>query len=184
MATVGSLGGITFNVSSRRVLTFDNYSRQGNIKSAEHEIIAEKSNMEFTGLDPEEITFDIQLFSQLNVTPEKKLEVLRNMRDTGKVVSFILGNRPVSQNKWMITGLSEKPSYWKQRGKMHVVTVSVALKEYRVDANAATETNTNTSTPWGNVASQVSELKEKVSAYKQEALDVLDQVDDTVGDIL
>ena len=76
MATVGSLGGITFNVSSRRVLTFDNYSRQGNIKSAEHEIIAEKSNMEFTGLDPEEITFDIQLFSQLNVTPEKKLEVL------------------------------------------------------------------------------------------------------------
>ena len=108
MATVGSLGGITFNVSSRRVLTFDNYSRQGNIKSAEHEIIAEKSNMEFTGLDPEEITFDIQLFSQLNVTPEKKLEVLRNMRDTGKVVSFILGNRPISQNKWMITGLSEK----------------------------------------------------------------------------
>ena len=182
MATVGSLGGITFNVSSRRVLTFDNYSRQGNIKSAEHEIIAEKSNMEFTGLDPEEITFDIQLFSQLNVTPEKNLEVLRNMRDTGKVVSFILGNRPVSQNKWMITGLSEKPSYWKQRGKMHVVTVSVALKEYRVDANAATETNT--SMPWGNVASQVSEVKEKVSAYKQEALDVLDQVDDTVGDIL
>lgn len=182
MATVGSLGGITFNVSSRRVLTFDNYFRQGNIKSAEHEIIAEKSNMEFTGLDPEEITFDIQLFSQLNVTPEKKLEVLRNMRDTGKVVSFILGNRPISQNKWMITGLSEKPSYWKQRGKMHVVTVSVALKEYRVDANAATETNT--STPWGNVASQVSEVKEKVSAYKQEALDVLDQVDDTVGDIL
>ena len=40
MATVGSLGGITFNVSSRRVLTFDNYSRQGNIKSAEHGIIA------------------------------------------------------------------------------------------------------------------------------------------------
>lgn len=113
MATVGSLGGITFNVSSRRVLTFDNYSRQGNIKSAEHEIIAEKSHMEFTGLEPEEITFDIQLFSQLNVTPEKKLEVLRNMRDTGQVVSFILGGSPVSQNKWMITALSEKPTYWK-----------------------------------------------------------------------
>ncbi|WP_432642504.1 phage tail protein [Acidaminococcus sp.] len=181
MATVGSLGGITFNVSSRRVLTFDNYSRQGNIKLAEHEIIAEKSHMEFTGLEPEEITFDIQLFAQLNVTPEEKLETLRNIRDTGQVVSFILGSSPVSQNKWMISGLSEKPSYWKQRGKMHVVTVSVTLKEYRVDANAATETNA--STPWGNIASQIAEVKEKASAYKQEALDVLDQVDDTVGDI-
>lgn len=182
MATVGSLGGITFNVSSRRVLTFDNYSRQGNIKSAEHGIIAEKSNLEFTGLDPEEITFDIQLFSQLNITPEDKLKALRNIRDTGRVVSFILGSSPVSQNKWMITSLSEKTSYWKQRGKMHVVTVSVTLKEYRADPNAAIEINAGT--PWGNVASQVSKVKEKVSAYKQEALDVLDQVDDTVGDIL
>lgn len=70
MATVGSLGDITFNVSSRRVLTFDNYSRQGNAKTAEHEIIGEKSNMEYTGLEPDEISFDIELFSQLNVTPE------------------------------------------------------------------------------------------------------------------
>ena len=82
----------------------------------------------------------------------------------------------------MITSLSEKTSYWKQRGKMHVVTVSVTLKEYRADPNAAIEINAGT--PWGNVASQVSKVKEKVSAYKQEALDVLDQVDDTVGDIL
>ena len=149
MATVGSLGGITFNVSSRRVLTFDNYSRQGNIKSAEHEIIAEKSNMEFTGLEPEELSFDIQLFSQLNVTPEDKLETLRNMRDTGQIVSFILGSAPVSQNKWIITGLSEKPSYWKARGKIHVITVSVKLKEYRVDTNA-TDTTATSSTPWGN----------------------------------
>lgn len=182
MATVGSLGGITFNVSSRRVLTFDNYSRQGNIKSAEHEIIAEKSHMEFTGLEPEEITFDIQLFSQLNVTPEKKLEALRKMRDTGQVVSFILGNNPVSQNKWMITGLSEKPSYWKRRGKMQVVMVSVTLKEYRVDTNTISEMDA--STPWSSIAAQVSEVKEKVNSYEQEALDVLDAVEDTVGDIL
>ena len=126
MATVGSLGGITFNVSSRRVLTFDNYSRQ--------------------------------------------------------VVSFILGNNPVSQNKWMITGLSEKPSYWKRRGKMHVATVSITLKEYRVDTNTIAETDA--STPWGSIAAQVAEVKEKVSSYEQEALDVLDTVEDTVGDIL
>lgn len=182
MATVGSLGGITFNVSSRRVVTFDNYSRQGNIKSAEHEIIAEKSHMEFTGLEPEEITFDIQLFSQLNVTPEKKLEVLRHMRDTGQVMSFILGNSPVSQNKWMITGLSEKPTYWKQRGKMHIVTVSITLKEYRVDENVAAGMQKNT--PWGNVKTQINEYREQADAYKQEALDVLDRVDDEVGDLL
>ncbi|WP_302360354.1 phage tail protein [uncultured Megasphaera sp.] len=182
MATIGSLGGITFNVSSRRVLTFDNYSRQGNIRSADHEIIAEKSNMEFIGLDPEEITFEIQLLSQYNVTPEEKLELLRNMRDQGQVVSFMLGSHPVSQNKWIITGLSEKTVYWKARGKMHVVIVSITLKEYRVDSNATTENNA--STPWGNITAQISEVKEKVRTYKQEALDVLDQVEDEVGDIL
>lgn len=179
MATVGSLGGITFNVSSRRVLTFDNYSRQGNAKTAEHEIIGEKSNMEYTGLEPDEISFDIELFSQLNVTPETQLKKLRKMRDTGQAVSFILGSQPVSQNKWIITSLAEKPEYWKKHGKMQVVAASVTLKEYRTDSNAA-----SASTPWGNIETQIQEIHDEVDAYKQDALGVLDEIDDAVGDYL
>ena len=97
-------------------------------------------------------------------------------------MSFILGGSPVSQNKWMITALSEKPTYWKQRGKMHIVTVSITLKEYRVDENVTA--GTQKSTPWGDVKAQIGEYREQAEAYKQEALDVLDRVDDEVGDLL
>lgn len=179
MATVGSLGGITFNVSSRRVMTFDNYKRSGSIKSAEHEIIAEKSNTEFTGLDAEEITFDVQLVSQLHVSPESQLKKLRAMRDSGQVVNFMLGNAPVGKNKWVIKDLSESTDYWSGHGKMQAVAVSITLHEYRIDLASS-----KASTPWGNIQNQIEKVRDTVETYKDDVLDVFDKVDDVTGGIL
>lgn len=56
---------------------------------------------------------------------------------------------------------------------------SVTLKEYRTDSNVA-----SASTPWGNIETQIQEIHDEVDAYKQDALDVLDEIDDAVGDYL
>lgn len=177
MATVGSLGGIKFNTSMRRVLTFSEYQRSGQAKYATHEIIGQKSKFEYTGLDPEEITIEIQLMAQLNSKPEKQLAALRKMRDDGEVISFFIGNKPVSQNKWIIKGMSEAVPHWGHKGKIVYATVQVTLAEYIVN-------NTDSmskATPWGNISEQIDEVREKVDTYQTQALDFLDDAEDTLG---
>ena len=147
MATVGSLGSVTFNVSSRRVLTFDNYKRSGGASVTEHDIIASKSKLEFTGLKPEQITLDVQLVAQLSISPESILAKLRKMRDTGEVVNFLLGGAPVSNNKWLLTSLDETTVNWKRHGKFLVANASLTIQEYVIDEVASD----SKSTPWGHI---------------------------------
>lgn len=177
MANVGSLGGIKFNTSMRRVLTFSEYQRSGQAKYATHDIIGQKSRLEYTGLDPEEITIEIQLMAQLKSRPEEQLAKLRKMRDDGEVISFIIGNKPVSQNKWIIKGLSEAVPHWGSRGKIAYATVQVTLTEYIVNS----VDSISKATPWGDISSQVTDIREQVDAYETQALDFLDEAEDTLG---
>lgn len=176
MATVGSLGNIRFNTSSRRVLTFDNYNRSGQSKVATHEVINQKTNLEFTGLEPEEITFEIQLLAQMNSRPEETVAALRAMRDAGEAVPFLLGGKPVSQNKWILTAVGEAVHNWGKKGAIAYSTVSITVKEYQV-TSAETGAVTN-GTPWGDISAQVTAVQETIDAYKVQTLDFLDEVDD------
>lgn len=179
MATVGSLGGIIFNVSSRRIVSFGNYKRSRGVNVSNHNIIAGLSKKEYTGLPGEQITLDIQLLAQLNSRPEAILKKLRTIRDTGQVVNFILGGKPVSQNKWLLTQVDESVTHWKKRGDILVANASITLEEYEVDSVEAAK-----STPWGNVGSQVQEIKNKVDQYQESVLDIMDRVEDELGDVL
>lgn len=179
MANVGSLGGIRFNTSMRRVLTFDNYRRSGVAKYATHEIIGEKSRLEYTGLEPEEITIDIQLMSSLGSKPEEQLKKLRKMRDDGEVVSFIIGTKPVSQNKWIIKNLGEAVPHWGNRGKMLFATVQVTLTEYVM--NTTEITGDIQATPWSDVQNRIESVQEKIEEVSTGVLDFLDEVEDVTG---
>lgn len=181
MATVGSLGAIKFNVSSNRVFTFSNYKRSGSAKVADHEIIAGKTNLEFTGLEPEQISFDVQLVSQLGISPETQYEKLCKMRDTGEVVNFMLGSKPVSNNKWIVVSAEQQVDHWKSRGKISVANVSITLREYPVDQTAS---NAAGNLPWSNIKSQITEIQDTVDAYRETALDYLDEIDDAIGGAL
>lgn len=179
MANVGSLGGIKFNTSMRRVLTFHNYSRSGQAKFSTHDIIGKKSRLEYTGLDPEELTIEIQLMAGLRSKPEEELKKLRKMRDDGEVVSFIIGSKPVSQNKWVIQGLSEAVLYWGPKGKISYATVNVTLKEYimsTVDSLGA-----GAATPWGETGGQIQSYRETMEEVNTELLDFLDDAEDELG---
>lgn len=177
MATVGSLGGIVFNTSSRRILTFDNYSRKGTVKMATHEVIGQKSNLEYTGLEPEEITFEIKLPAQFHSRPEAVIEKLRRMKDEGQVVSFILGSKPVSQNKWVITDIGESVIHWGPKGKILYATVNITLKEYVITGLVGS------TAPWGTEMGQIKEYKDTIEQYKEDALDFMDKVDDVMADV-
>lgn len=151
MSKIGSFGEIVFEVSPKKTLTFSEFQRSGSARWNEHEIIGLKPKSEFNGPGLEEISFTILLKAELGVNPSKQLTKLRNMRDTGKVSSFVIGGKPISNNYWSIQQLSESHKVVDNKGNILVAEVSITLKEYVIKKSTtstkATTKSVKTTTP-------------------------------------
>jgi hypothetical protein len=127
---IGSFGDVIFEVSTRRVRTFDNFARGGSGRWAEHEIINQKPVPEFTGPGLEEISFSVRLDANMGVNPESELKKLREMRDTGKVADLIIGGEPISESMWVLESLREQHKVFSGNGRIIIATAELSLKEY------------------------------------------------------
>lgn len=127
---VGFLGGTPFLVSRKYIYTFDDYQRGTSARYASHEIIAKKPMLEFLGPDAESISFKIKLRSDQGLSPRIELDKLRKYRDTGKVLTLVLGGRVVGKTRWVIESIGETVNFWSKTGQMLSCDVSITLKEY------------------------------------------------------
>lgn len=130
MGKVGSFAGITFTVSSKKNLTFKDFSRSGSSRWATHEVNSKMPIPEFIAPGQEEISFSISLSVFQGVDPHKALMTLRNFRDSGKVAPFILGTKPISTNYWYLENISESHKQFGPNGKLLTVDAEITLKEY------------------------------------------------------
>ena len=72
MAVIGCLGDIVFQVSDQTVVTMNNWKWSGAAKYAVHERHGLRPLTELTGVEPDKITFEIQLRAELGVSPNKE----------------------------------------------------------------------------------------------------------------
>ena len=131
--SIGSLGDVVFEVSSEKVKTLRDMQRQGTARFATHEIIGKKPLREFLGPGLEKITFQIQLSASLGVDPASEMKTLRELRDKGEALEFVLGGSAVGEELWTIEDLSEEWSRINGQGTIIFATVSVTLQEYPRD---------------------------------------------------
>ena len=127
---VGTLGDIVFETSSRYILTFNNFAQTVSARYATHERHATTALTEFTGIDPESITFDIMLSAYLGVDPAAQLEVLRGYVRNGTTVPLVLGTTVYGDYRWVITDYKVKAEHFSQSSGWNSVTCSVTLQEY------------------------------------------------------
>ena len=127
---VGTLGDIVFETSSRYILTFNNFAQTVSARYATHERHATTALTEFTGIDPESITFDIMLSAYLGVDPAAQIEVLRGYVRNGTTVPLVLGTTVYGEYRWVVTNYKTDPKYFSQSLGWSSITVSVTLKEY------------------------------------------------------
>lgn len=132
MARIGSFGDIIFEVSDDKILTFKDYNRKGSSRWNQYEIIGNKPKSDFDGPGLEEISISILLKVELGVSPSEQLEIIRNMKDTGKPALLILGNKPISPNYWVITDMEENDHIIDNRGNILKADVTLSLMEYFV----------------------------------------------------
>lgn len=138
MGKIGSFGGINFEVSTKKVLTFSDFSRSGDARWSEHEV-NKKPISEFLGPGQESVSIKILLKTSLGVTPETELKKLRSFRDSGKVGAFVIGSKSISSNYWYIASISEGHKLIDGKGRVLEVEVDLSLKEYAKDVKALTK---------------------------------------------
>lgn len=128
---IGNLGKtITFEVSSEKVLTFNNLSRTVKGRWTQHNIIANKPKSEFLGPDLDGITFKVSLSAMHGVRPRKTLETIEKAVRKGTVLPFVVGGKKVGSNSWVITSVSETWNCVYSKGELVTADVNLTLQEY------------------------------------------------------
>lgn len=130
MAIVGCLGDIIFTVSRSVVRTLDNMEWSGSARYATHERHLTHALTEFTGLDPDEITFDILLSADLGVDPITEVVKLWNIERSARAVPLTVGTKGYGKYRWNIVNHKMKMKTFYGNGDVHTATVSVSLQEY------------------------------------------------------
>lgn len=129
---IGSLGEVVFSVSSEYIKTFQNFNLKKTARITQHDVIGQKSVLEFGGAGLLEGTLDIQLRADLGVNVEQEIGVLMAMMDDGFICPFILGSAYIGD--YLISDVSAAFNIIRHDGITQSATVSVSIKEY---ANAA-----------------------------------------------
>lgn len=130
MAMIGCLGDIAFTVSSSVVRTLDNFQWSGSARYAAHQRHLGRGLLEFTGVDPDKISFDMTLSTQLGASPVRELSKIAKYESKGRTLPLTIGSKAYGTYRWVITGHSVKAKTFDRRGNLSVVVVSVNLQEY------------------------------------------------------
>lgn len=130
MAIVGCLGSVVFTVSRSTVRTLNKLVWSGSARYAVHQRHLGNALTEFTGLDPEKITFEMILTSELGVDPMAETEHIAFLMRAGAAMPLVVGSRFYGKARWTITNFSMKEQAFSPGGSVSAATVSVSLQEY------------------------------------------------------
>ncbi|MCE4044551.1 phage tail protein [Lysinibacillus fusiformis] len=144
MAIIGTFGDLVFEVSRDKVHTFDNLNRTTEARYTKHAIKHQKPIMEFDGPEVDPITFDMVLRADLGVNPIKELDKWRDYVRKGKRAVLIIGNRPFSNNAFVITKINETYKNIDNRGNVLSIEATVDMMEYPITIKTTKKTTQNT----------------------------------------
>lgn len=130
MGYIGCLGDIPFGVSSSIVQTVQNVNWSGSARYKTHERHLTHALTEFTGLEPDEFTFDIYLSAFLGVKPMDAITALWDYERSGRALSLVLGDHAYGKYRWTVVSHKIKAETFDANGNILTAKVTVKLKEY------------------------------------------------------
>ena len=127
---VGSLGAVIFQVSDSTVLTLRDLSIKNNATISIHKNHLGGGLAEFTGSEPQRISFKLLLSAYLGVNIEKQIGRLENYLRSGTMLSLVLGHKTYGRYRWLLESFTQESVYTDKEGRITQCDVSVSLCEY------------------------------------------------------
>ena len=127
MQVLMSLGKYKFYIGKN---TFDTLSKKSSYRWNEVEKIANRSSLQFGGVDCPTITLDCIIFAKLNEkSPVLLVEELENEASKGLPMVLIDSNGK-NFGRWVITSISSNQSYYNKWSVPEKAAVNIELKGY------------------------------------------------------
>ncbi len=130
MAIIGCLGEVLFEVSRQTIRTLDNMVWSGSARYATHNRHLTNALTEFTGLDPDQISFDVTFSAELGTDPMEEIWRLFRYERSGTTLPLTIGNHAYGRYRWTITSMTTKAQYFDRNGDLYHAVVSLKLQEY------------------------------------------------------
>lgn len=127
---IGTLGEVVFSVSDQAVETIQNFVWSGSARYSTHQRHLSDALTEFTGLDPDGITFDIYLSAYLGVNPMSEVVKIWSYERSGAAVPLTIGTHAYGKYRWSILSHKVKAQDFDTAGDMTSATLSLTLQEY------------------------------------------------------
>lgn len=135
MAIIGYLGenekdGIVFEVSEKTVRTLSNWNWNGSARYTVHQRHNTHALTEFTGLDPDKITFDLKLLRELGVDPMEDVVKLWGYERNATAVALTVGSKVYGKYRWNVVSHEMSITHTDKNGDVSAATISVTLQEF------------------------------------------------------
>lgn len=127
---VGCLGNIVFQVSEEVVETISNVVWSGSARYSTHQRHLQNALTEFTGVDPDKISFTMTLSAELGVDVISEVVKFWDIERSGKAVSLVIGKKSYGKYRWNLLRHSVKYTRHDRQGNPTEAEVSVELQEY------------------------------------------------------
>jgi hypothetical protein len=127
---LGSLGDIVFQVSDSVVETLNNLVWSGNASYSTHQRHLNNALTEMTGIEPDSLSFDMELSLYAGVQPMTELVKIWNYERAGTALSFVLGSRTYGKYRWNIVSHKATVLTYDKKGDPTRISVSLVLQEY------------------------------------------------------
>lgn len=135
MAVIGYMGessskGIVFQVSDQMVRTLENFKWSGAASYAVHKRHNYHALTEYTGMDPDKITFDMTLLAEHGVNPMDEVKKLWKYEREGTTIALTIGTHGYGKYRWNVVSHELTTKYTDRHGDIAGAVVSVTLQEY------------------------------------------------------
>lgn len=127
---IGCLGDIAFKVSADMVRTISNVTWSGSANYNTHARHLTDSLTEFTGVAPDEMTFEIVLSAFLGVSPMADINKIWEYERRGQALPLVIGAKAYGKYRWVIKSHKITMQTFSGSGDLIAATVSISLLEY------------------------------------------------------
>ena len=127
---IGMLGDIIFVASDSAVRTVTNATWSGSANYSTHSRHIGNALTEFTGLEPDSFSFDMELSLYNGTTIMEWINLLWKYEREGIAVPLTLGEKGYGKYRWNVVSHTVKMEQYDRYGNLITCTVSVDLQEY------------------------------------------------------
>lgn len=136
---IGYLGTVIFEVSESVIRTLSNFRWTASANYEEHQRHLKRPTLEFTGINSETITFDMELSrytlkktskdggTKLGTSPMSSWTKLKSYMESGTAVPLRIGNKSYGRYRWCVKSLELLGGSTDNIGNWITVKVSVTL---------------------------------------------------------